>query len=201
MRYRCAPAGLILAVSKSLQVRITHTREFCAPMRAGRIDKLSRIDSAGATRRGEWHRIYVSGASGGLSSALHKEELWEASLTPILRCIATCFDVEPVSGSETPPTNRFCVKPVVEDDQNVLCAWRITPHLGRFLSPPRGEIPSISPHRQMSTGNQQTTCNERARRNSPNFAPPKKEKYTWGENRKPGPQPLASRSLLLAPNA
>jgi hypothetical protein len=55
-------------------------------------------------------------------------------------------------------------------------AQRISPHLGRILSPPRGEIQTISPHCHITTANQQRTCAGMVRRYSPNFASPKKEK-------------------------
>jgi hypothetical protein len=56
------------------------------------------------------------------------------------------------------------------------------PTSGRFLSHPRGEIQTISPHCHAPTTNRQTTCSERLKRNSPNFASPeKRKKYEWGE--------------------
>ncbi len=50
----------------------------------------------------------------------------------------------------------------------------------RVLSHPRGEIQTISPHPQLPTDNQQTTCSERAGRNRANFAPREKKKKFAG---------------------
>jgi hypothetical protein len=79
-----------------------------------------------------------------------------------------------------PPTNMSCAKfrwavpTLLSSDQ------RISPHLKGVLPHPRGEIQSISPHHQISTVNQQTTCNDRVGRYSPNFAPREKEKNLQG---------------------
>jgi hypothetical protein len=59
---------------------------------------------------------------------------------------------------------------------------RITPHLERIMSHPRGEIPTISPHRHARTHVRQTTCACRVGRNEPNNAPPKKGKNLLGRN-------------------
>jgi len=52
-------------------------------------------------------------ASGSARSAglCPKRELWEASLTPISRCMTTRCGARPGIGSETPPTKTFRAKP------------------------------------------------------------------------------------------
>jgi hypothetical protein len=60
------------------------------------------------------------------------------------------------------------------------CSPLISPHLGRVLHHPRGEIQTVSPHRHSLTEEPQTTCAGTVGRNSPNFAPREKEKkFQW----------------------
>ena len=65
---------------------------------------------------------------------------------------------------------------------------RISPHLKRVLSPPRGEIQSISPHRHTTNANQLTTCATQWSEIGRITPQEKKKKFRRGKNQMPGPQ-------------
>ena len=88
------------------------------------------------------------------------------------------------------PSRNSPLRPPIRNPKSAIARRRISPHLERVLSHPRGETQSVSPHCHTPTGEPQTTCAGTVGRNSPSFAPrEKRKKFWWGENRGTGRAP------------